>query len=671
MNTDVRPFRVLLIDPVYGRHTPFWSAPLALGYIAATLDGHFGRACRLELVRDRDAILAQLRSERYDVIAATNYVWNTRLSNKFLQMAKALQPSCVTVQGGPHFQTDEADVAAEYLRAHPSIDYYVHGEGETTMVALMERLFGGGGVLDLEEPGVAFLRDGSYLDGGRRVRRRDLDTIPSPYLGGWLDPFIGKGYAPVIETNRGCPFSCTYCNWGSATVSKVNRFSLDRVMEELEYIAGHVKDNDNLTVADANFGILKRDLEIAEKIESLWQRHKYPAHIQLWYTKNSSRRTIEIGRILGKKVRFLLAIQSLNEKVLENIKRDNIKLKTYEELTIYAREHSLLTASDIIIGLPGEDLLSVVSSMETLHRRGVEKVDVFSLMLIPGTELYSQETRRRFDLKTMHRLAQGCIIDVGGEVIAETEEIVVENNTLSFEDFLILNMYSALSVFWHHAGMGEWISNFARHRGVVESTIFFEFLKGEGHSRETLAGLGFLKTLLRNELHATAEDVHEAAIGQRVDELRTTRASYGFIQQIIREDLVASMIDDMVNGLVRIMRRQCGNDGRGAVESELENLRTFSKAYQAALDSNATSTISVDYDFPSWTQRNFSADLAQYRLDEPMTLTLRRARGRLPNAKLESVDASTCSQQQFTEWLYFIRNTRDYVAITSAESEAA
>jgi radical SAM superfamily enzyme YgiQ (UPF0313 family) len=670
MSASVRPFRVLLVDPVYGRHTPFWSAPLALGYIAAALDAHFGKACRLELVRDRDAVLSSLRSQRYDVVAATNYVWNSRLSYKYLQIAKTLQPDVVTIQGGPHFQLDEPDVSAAYLREHPSIDYYIHGEGETTMVALMEKLFGDGG-LNAKEPGVAFLRDDGYLDGGRRVRRRDLDSIPSPYLGGWLDPFIGNGYAPVIETNRGCPFSCTYCNWGSATVSKVNRFSLDRVMEELEYIAERVRDNDNLTVADANFGILKRDLEIAEKIESLWQQYGYPAHIQLWYTKNSSRRTIDIGKILGKKVRFLLAIQSLNEEVLANIKRDNIKLKTYEELTVYARENSLLTASDIIVGLPGEDLPSVRSSMETLHRRGVEKVDVFSLMLIPGTELYSQESRERFGLKIMHRLAQGCIINVDGDVIAETEEIVVENNSLPFEDFLILTMYSALSIFWHHAGIGDFISNFARHRGIVESTIFFEFLSNQHNSPDTVKGLGFLDTLLRNELHDTAEGVHAAAVGQRVDELRTTRASYGFIHEVIRQGLVPAMIDDMVNGLVRLMDGQSQDGRETQIDSEVENLRTFTKAYQLAVDTGATSTISVDYDFPVWTRENFGGDLAQYRLDEPTSLSLRRARGRLPNAKLESVDAATCSQQEFTEWLYFIRNTRDYVDIDSAESEAA
>jgi hypothetical protein len=128
MNVNVRPFRVLLVDPVYGRHTPFWSAPLALGYIAATLDGHFGKSCQVELVRDRDAILSRLRGSRYDVIAATNYVWNTRLSNRFLQMAKELQPNAVTVQGGPHFQIDEEEIAADYLRAHSAIDYYIHGK---------------------------------------------------------------------------------------------------------------------------------------------------------------------------------------------------------------------------------------------------------------------------------------------------------------------------------------------------------------------------------------------------------------------------------------------------------------------------------------------------------------------------------------------------------------
>jgi hypothetical protein len=131
------------------------------------------------------------------------------------------------------------------------------------------------------------------------------------------------------------------------------------------------------------------------------------------------------------------------------------------------------------------------------------------------------------------------------------------------------------------------------------------------------------------------------------------------------------MIDDMVNGLVRIMQRRSENALQNVIANEVENLRTFTKAYQAVLDTNATLTISVDFDLLDWMRQNFSGDMGKYRLDEGMRLTLRRARGSLPNAKLESVDASSCSQQQFTEWLYFIRNTRGYVEITSTKSEAA
>ena len=129
------------------------------------------------------------------------------------------------------------------------------------------------------------------------------------------------------------------------------------------------------------------------------------------------------------------------------------------------------------------------------------------------------------------------------------------------------------------------------------------------------------------------------------------------------------MIDDMLGALVRSASHP--SDAREVTAAELENLRIFTKAYQAVLDTNAASTISVGYDFPAWIQESFGCDLAEFQVDGRMSLTLRRARGRLPNARLESVDASTCSQQQFTEWLYFIRNTRDYVAIEATESEAA
>ena len=81
-----------------------------------------------------------------------------------------------------------------------------------------------------------------------------------------MDPFLADPLlSPIIETNRGCPYACTFCNWGNATQEKINQFSLETVKEEVKYVC---ENSRNLTgflyIADANFGILRRDLEIAK-----------------------------------------------------------------------------------------------------------------------------------------------------------------------------------------------------------------------------------------------------------------------------------------------------------------------------------------------------------------------------------------------------------------------
>ena len=103
-------------------------------------------------------------------------------------------------------------------------------------------------------------------------RVRDLDEIPSPFLEGAFDSIMAanpsESWIGLWETNRGCPFRCTFCDWGSATAAKVTKFGEERLYREVDWFAD--KKIEYIFCCDANFGILKRDVDIAE----LRRRHQ-------------------------------------------------------------------------------------------------------------------------------------------------------------------------------------------------------------------------------------------------------------------------------------------------------------------------------------------------------------------------------------------------------------
>jgi hypothetical protein len=360
----------------------------------------------------------------------------------------------------------------------------------------------------------------------------------------------------------------------------------------------------------------------------------------LWNTKNARERSIEIGRILGGKLRILLAVQSLNEEVLKNVKRSNIKLSTYEELATHARENDLCTQSDLIVGLPGETLSSLKDNLDILYERGTDKVEMFSLMPIPGTEIYSKETRERFGMRTMHRLSGGCAMEVEGDYIVETEEVVVETDTMTFRDYMTTLQYSALSVFWHHCGIGEPASIYARENGIMESRLFFGMLESSNNRPATIQALDFLEQQACDGLHATPEDVQRAAEQRKVaglEGLQGTNIEWNFAHYLIKEEIADSLIDDIFDTLERLFREKLG-----VVPDKVNDLRAFTKAYQKTVDTGVVTWVT----------------------DGPKTLTLRRIPERLPN--LNPIDASTCSTEEFNRWFYFIRSTRNYVDVSTS-----
>src|SRR3990172_7357013 len=164
------------------------------------------------------------RLKDVNIAAFSADVWNIRISLEIARRLKAANPDVLIVFGGPQVP----DQPESFLRQHPFIDVAVHNEGERTFLHLLEA-FPSRDWKDI--PGISYLdRDQNIVRYPNGPRFRDLDEVPSPFLEGKFDALIEanpeENWIGLWETNRGCPFQCTLCDWGSATAAKVTRFGM-------------------------------------------------------------------------------------------------------------------------------------------------------------------------------------------------------------------------------------------------------------------------------------------------------------------------------------------------------------------------------------------------------------------------------------------------------------
>ena len=368
-------------------------------------------------VRIADAVEAMKHA---DLVGFSTYVWNGRISLEIARRLKQLKPGIVIVFGGPHVP----DQPEAFLRAHPQIDLAVHNEGERTFLKLLEAW------PDREAwaalAGVSMVRaDGSFVRNANVDRVRDLDEIPSPFLEGAFDSIMkanpGESWIGLWETNRGCPFRCTFCDWGSATAGKVTKFGEERLFREVDWFAE--KKIEYIFCCDANFGIQKRDVDIANYVAGVKKSTGYPVALSVQNTKNATERAYLTQKILsdaGLNKGVALSMQSVDMPTLEAIKRDNISLNTYMELQRRFTKDKVETYSDLILGLPGETYESFVRGVDQLMENGQHnRIQFNNLSILPNAEMGDPAYQKKYGMVTV----ESKIINIHGERVELDDDV--------------------------------------------------------------------------------------------------------------------------------------------------------------------------------------------------------------------------------------------------------
>ncbi len=469
--------------------------PLGVAYMKAVIDRDDAEKdidSRLFVYPDR--LLDALLQDPPDVLMLSNYVWNEALSHHFFRVAKQVNPKILTVMGGPNISL-EPERQRAYLGRHPSLDVYLLGEGDFRAWTLLQDYLNAG--LSNPKLGAGGIESAVYRDpGGEAVvnltqpRHKEVDEIPSPWLTGIQDEFFDGKLAPMIETNRGCPFTCTFCVQGTTFYTKVHNFPVDRMKEEIQYIARRIKqfspNMGTLRIADSNYGMFERDVDISGYIGRMQRDYGWPTFIDATTGKNRPDRIIKsVEQVSGALVLYQ-AVQSLDEDVLRKVKRQTIKLEGYKALEIHMRGRGLRSVSDLILGLPGESLATHTKALHTLLDSNIHQMHNFQAMMLKGSEMETVASREMFQFDTRFRVLPKNFGIYAEDTVFDTEEIIVATDTLPFEDYITARkLHLVSSVFWND-GWFEQVVRFARHCGIPNSVWWSRMLPAMENGGEVI-----------------------------------------------------------------------------------------------------------------------------------------------------------------------------------------
>jgi hypothetical protein len=319
-----------------------------------------------------------------------------------------------------------------------------------------------------------------------RERIADLNMLPSPFLTGLFDVFRDvPDLFVTLETNRGCPYSCTFCDWGSATASRVRQYDLDRVFAELEWCAKAPVTS--ISVADANFGMFKRDVDIAQRVAELRQANQYPQAFGVSYAKNTVKHLQHIIATLsdaGIMTQGVLSLQSMDEGTLDVIHRSNIKTERYDQLAGEMRRARMPLMIELMMGLPGQTVTSFAEDLQQCIDREVPaRINHTTLLVNSPMNDPSYLAEQR--------------IETGQPPGPGMNSIVVSTSSFTREDYGSMERLRIGFMLYENFGALRHVSRFVRHETGVREIDFYQQLRtrtdanpGEWPALFALAGLG-------------------------------------------------------------------------------------------------------------------------------------------------------------------------------------
>lgn len=452
---------VYMFQPNYSSALPNGKVSCWLPYSVATLWGH---AVQNDIVKNNynlaDIFFSRVpiaevleRLDNPKIVAFSCYVWNWEYTKLVAIAIKEAHPNCLIVCGGPQIPNDPK--SKSFFENHPYIDSVIVGEGEEAFLHVL-----------------LAVQENKALDRIIKFPRMKELSNHSPYESGVFERLIRENpeieWNATLETNRGCPYSCTFCDWGSLTQSKIKCFSEQRVFSDIDWLSKHKIPY--VFLADANFGILvERDMKITQYLRKAKDLTGYPSTVYVTWAKSFKKKeTLEIIKEFyrGTNVHgLIIALQSMDNQSLVDIKRSNFQLNDIENVAKECNKIGLSPIIELIIGLPGETKESWKDNYCKLLYldADISGTQTHLLTVLENAELNSHHQRNLYGIKTISvvRPVPGTL--PSDNHIIEKEEIVCGTNSMPFDDLVESYMFTYIVTMFYNTGWARIVIDYLKN----------------------------------------------------------------------------------------------------------------------------------------------------------------------------------------------------------------
>lgn len=384
--------KVLLITPPYHcgvlESAGTW-LPTAFVYLAGSLRkaGYqveiYDAMSKFHTYQDIRAHVAEVQPDVVAVGAITATIYD---AIKVLKLAKEINPETLTILGGVHPTFCWKEILQEN---HDIVDYIIRGEGEETLVDLLNAVMEGRDLTEVK--GIAFWKDRKAIVTPEQPFIENLDSLPTAWdLIKWEEYTYhtkpGSTLA-VVSSSRGCTQNCSFCSqrlfWKQSWRSR----SPENFVAELEYL-------------NKEFGV---DVAMISDETPTFDRNRWERILGLLVKKHldlellMETRVDDILRdkdILSKYrkagvVHIYVGVEATSQKTLDQFKK-GIKVEESKKAVELINAMDIVSETSFVIGMPQDTVESIARTVELAKYYDPDMAFFLPISPWPYAEIYQE-----------------------------------------------------------------------------------------------------------------------------------------------------------------------------------------------------------------------------------------------------------------------------------------